>query len=78
MKARKLIRFCAAAELTLVEAGKVGEHPGFWFFDRKGKRVFVGESEIHERLERRKSSLFGAAKAAEPAVAVAAVVAAAE
>jgi hypothetical protein len=68
MKARKLTRFCQAAELTFIELGKVGEVSGCWFYDRKWQRQFVAESTIHEKLERRKSSLFGArGPAAAPA-----------
>ena len=59
MKARKITRFCAVSELTLIEAGSVDGRDGWWFNDTKLRRHFVSEDEMHERLERRKSSLFG-------------------
>lgn len=70
LKATKMSRFCRLAELAYVETGKLGEQPGHWFLNFKGKRLFFTDDDIHTRLERRKMTLFAGADGVTMAVAV--------
>ena len=58
IEGKNLSQFSLLSEMTFVETGVLEGQSGYWFSERDYKRKFVTESEIFERLERRKASLF--------------------
>lgn len=56
--AKVLAAYSQAVELCYIEQGTNNGVKGYWFADRKLKRVFVTEQDICSRLDRRKSSMF--------------------